>query len=189
LKQSESIVTLKSGNAFAFRQVMEQWQDKVYNTVISIVQNEEDAEDITQEVFVTLYERIEQFREEAALSTWLYRITVSKALDHEKRKRRIKHGGLLKRIFGVKESEEPVHFEHPGILLDNKEKAALLFNAMKQLPDKQRIAFTLHKIEGLSQQEIAAVMNTTVYAVESLQQRARNNLKKILEVYYRNENS
>lgn len=160
------------------------WQDKVYNTAVGIVQNEEDAEDITQEVFVTLYERIEDFREESALSTWIYSITVHKSLDHEKRKKRQKHGGLLKKIFLAKGGDEPVNFDHPGILLDNKEMAAVLFKALKKLPEKQRIAFTLHKLERLSYQEIAAVMDTTVFAVESLQGRAKLNLKRILEKYY-----
>ena len=184
MNQADIIFKLKSGDSTMFKDVVAGWQDKVYNTAISIVQNEEDAEDITQEVFVTLYERINYFREESALSTWIYRITVSKSLDHEKRKKREKHGGLLKKIFLVKEEDEPVNFDHPGILLDNKEKAAVLFKALKKLPEKQRVAFTLHKIEGLSYQEIAAVMNTTLFAVESLQGRAKNNLKSILEKYY-----
>lgn len=184
MSQADTIFKLKSGDTTVFKEVVDSWQNKVYNTAVSIVQNEEDAEDITQEVFVTLYERIGDFREEAALSTWIYRITVSKSLDHEKKRKRLKHGGLIKKIFAVKEEEEPAHFDHPGILLDNKERAAVLFKALKKLPDKQRIAFTLHKVEGLSQQEIASVMDTTVYAIESLQLRAKNNLRKTLNAYY-----
>lgn len=187
MSQADTIFKLKTGDATIFKEVVDTWQDKVYNTAISIVQNEEDAEDITQEVFVTLYERIVDFREESALSTWIYRITVSKSLDHEKRKKRLKHGGLLKKIFSVREDDEPAHFDHPGILLDNKERAAVLFRALKKLPEKQRIAFTLHKVEGLSQQEIAAVMNKTLHAVESLQLRAKSNLRKSLKEFYQQE--
>jgi RNA polymerase sigma-70 factor (ECF subfamily) len=184
LNQADVIFKLKSADAVMFKDVVAAWQDKVYNTAVSIVQNEEDAEDITQEVFITLYERVGDFREESSLLTWIYKITVSKSLDHEKRKKRQKHGGLLKKIFLVRDGDEPVNFDHPGILLDNKERAAVLFKALKKLPEKQRIAFTLHKIEGLSYQEISAVMNTTLFAVESLQARAKNNLKNILEKYY-----
>ncbi len=184
MNQADTIFKLKSGDTAIFKDVVDAWQNKIYNTAVSIVQNEQDAEDITQEVFVTLYERIGDFREEAALSTWLYRITVSKSLDHEKRKKRKKHGGLLRKIFLTKEDDEPVNFDHPGILLDNKEKAAVLFKALKKLPEKQRVAFTLHKLEGLSYQEIASVMNTTLFAIESLQGRAKNNLRTILKNYY-----
>ena len=184
MNQPDIIVRLKQGDKTVYTEVVEQWQHMIYNTALSIVQNEEDAEDITQDVFVALYERIQDFREESTLSTWLYSITVRKALDLEKRKSRQKRGGFLQKIFAVKESEEPVNFNHPGILLDNKENATVLFKALKKLPDKQRIAFTLHKMEGLSYQQIAAVMNTSLYAIESLQVRAKNNLKKILSDYY-----
>ena len=75
-------------------------------------------------------------------------------------------------------------FHHPGIILDNKEKAAVLFRAIQKLPQNQRIAFTLHKVEGLSYQEISDVMQTTVSSVESLLHRAKSNLRKILADYY-----
>jgi RNA polymerase sigma factor (sigma-70 family) len=158
----------------------------IYNTALGIVQNEEDAEDITQEVYITLYEKIADFRKESKLSTWLYTITIRKALDFEKRKKSQKHGGLLKKIFAYKDADEPVSFNHPGIQLDNKEMAAVLFKALKKLPEKQRVAFTLHKLEGLPHQEIADVMQASQTAIESLLVRARNNLKKILRIYYEN---
>ncbi|HMJ46484.1 MAG TPA: RNA polymerase sigma factor [Ferruginibacter sp.] len=168
-----------------FKDIVESWQDMVYNTALGIVQNSEDAEDITQEVFITVYEKLDDFREEALVSTWIYKITVHRALDHEKRKKRQKYGGLLKRIFSLKNEDEPVNFEHPGVQLDNKEKASVLFRSMKKLPDKQRLAFTLQKVEGLNNREIASIMDTTVQAVESLLARARGNLKTILKDYYK----
>lgn len=184
MDKPEIIKGLIRGDQAVFTEVVNEWQHMIYNTALSIVQQNEDAEDITQDVFVTLYEKINEFREESALSTWLYRITVRKALDHEKKKRRRKYGGFLKRIFSIEEKEAPVNFDHPGILLDNKEKASVLFMALKKLPEKQRVAFTLHKMEGLNHQQIAAVMNTSVVSVESLQVRAKNGLKKILKEYY-----
>jgi RNA polymerase sigma-70 factor (ECF subfamily) len=68
--------------------------------------------------------------------------------------------------------------------MEKKEGARDLFKALKKLPDKQRIAFTLHKLEGQSYQEIASIMNTSLYAVESLMARAKTNLKKMLQGYY-----
>ena len=184
MNQADIIFKLKKGDKATFQELVLDWQHKVYNTSLSIVQNEQDAEDITQEVFVKLHGQIADFREEATLATWMYRITLSKSLDHEKRKRRQKHGGLVRRIFSMTPEDEPVNFDHPGILLDNKEKAAALFKALKKLPEKQRVAFTLHKTEGLSYHEIARIMNTSLHAIESLQTRAKNNLKKILKSYY-----
>ena len=78
----------------------------------------------------------------------------------------------------------PAVFDHPGVELEKKEKARELFNVLKNIPDKQRIAFTLHKLEGKSHQEVAEIMNTTLFAVESLISRAKANLKKELIKYY-----
>ncbi len=92
----------------------------------------------------------------------------------------------MQSIFGPGEQEmvEKPDFHHPGVKLDNKEKAAVLFKAINQLPENQRIAFNLHKVEGLSYLEISEVMNTSVAAVESLLHRARLNLRKWLEKHY-----
>lgn len=185
MNEQEIIESLKKGDHFVFNEIVEQRQEMVFNTVLSIVQNDEDADDITQEVFITLYERIRDFNEASTLSTWLYKITIRKALDHEKKKKRKKHGGFINKIFSVKEEEEPANFDHPGVLLDNKERAAVLFKALSKLPEKQRIAFTLHKMEGLSYRQISAIMNTSLFAIESLQGRAKTNLSKILNSYYR----
>ena len=73
------------------------------------------------------------------------------------------------------------------MLLDNKENAAILFKALKKLTQNQRVAFTLHKIEGLSYQEVSAIMEMSLYAVESLMVRAKAGLKKILEQFYQSQ--
>ncbi|MEP7143203.1 MAG: RNA polymerase sigma factor [Ferruginibacter sp.] len=187
MNQSEALINkLKRGDQSGFTAVMDLYQDMVYNTAISIVQNADDADDITQEVFVQVYLSINSFKGESKLSTWLYRITISKALDHEKRKKRKKRFAFVQSLVGGQDNEQlhPVEFNHPGIQLERKERAAELFKALKRLPDKQRVAFTLHKIEGQSYQEIAEIMNTSLYAVESLMGRAKTNLKKLLFNYY-----
>jgi RNA polymerase sigma factor (sigma-70 family) len=184
LNQTDLTAKLITGDPSVFSDIVEQCQAMVYNTILNIVQNEEDAEDLTQDVFIEVYETIRNFRQEAKLSTWMYRIAVNKALDFEKGKKRQKHGGLLKRIFSVGEGEEPASFHHPGAQLDNKEKAAILFKAIKKLPRNQQVAFTLHKIEGLPYKEVADVMEISLQAVESLTGRAKSGLKKILEQYY-----
>lgn len=182
---SEQILVeeLKRGSYEAFKTIVDTYQDMIYNTCLSIVKNEEDAEDLAQEVFVQVYQSIHTFKGESKLSTWLYRIATTKSLDHERKKKRKKRFGFIKSIFGEDAQVEvnPPDFNHPGILLDKKEKATALFKAVDKLPENQRIAFILSKIEGLSYQEISEVMETTVSAVESLLHRAKNNLRKILE--------
>ncbi len=182
------IEQLKNGEESAFRTIVEKWQDMVYNTALGIVQNAEDAEDIAQEAFVQVYQSIHTFKGESKFSTWLYRITIAKALDHERRKKRKKRFGIVKKIFGNAEDEVILpDFQHPGITLDKKENATILFKAIRELPENQRIAFTLHKVDGLSYQEVSEVMKTSVSSVESLMHRAKSNLKKLLENYYKQQ--
>jgi len=185
LNEQELIRGLQNGDATAFRQLVETWQHMVYNTVLSIVQNTGEAEDLAQDVFIQVYQSVAQFRGEAKLSTWLYRIALTKALDAERKKKAKKRmAGFRSWIGAGGEEVEAVHFDHPGVQLDNKEKAAMLFKAMTQLPENQRIAFTLIKSEGLSYEEVASVMNLGVKAVESLMHRAKENLRKKLQQYY-----
>jgi RNA polymerase sigma-70 factor (ECF subfamily) len=83
------------------------------------------------------------------------------------------------------ENNEPTlelpDFNHPGVTLDNKEKASILFKAIKELPENQQIAFILNKVEGLSYQEVADIMKSSLSAVESLLHRAKTNLKENLK--------
>ena len=183
------IERLKQGDEAAFKKIVETWQDMVYNTAIGILQNAEDAEDVSQEVFVQVFESVKSFKAEAKFSTWLYRITVSKALDHLRKKKRKKRFAYIQSIFGANNETviDKPDFHHPGVTLDNKERATTLFKAINQLPENQKIAFTLHKLEGLSYQEISDIMKTSVSSVESLMHRAKNNLKRLLTVDYEKE--
>ena len=178
---------LKKGDEAAFKSIVETWQNMVYNTALGIVQNAEDAEDIAQEVFVQVHQSVSSFKGESKFSTWLYRITVTKSLDHERRKKRKKRFAFVRSLVGDQNEivVNPPDFHHPGVVLDNKEDAAVLFRAIAALPENQRVAFTLNMVEGLSYQEVSEVMKTTVSSVESLMHRAKNNLKKNLEDYYK----
>jgi RNA polymerase sigma factor (sigma-70 family) len=173
---------LRNGDEAAFKFLVKNYQDRVYNTAIGIVQNAEDAEDVAQEVFIQVFRSIHSFKAESKLSTWIYRITTTRALDLLRSRKSKKRFGFLQRLFG--DSNETLYelpdFNHPGVTLDRKENAALLFKAINQLPENQKIAFTLHKLEDLSYQEISEVMQTSVAAVESMMHRAKQNLRKIL---------
>ena len=183
VSELELIQGLRNGEEPAFRYLVDTYKDRVYNTIIGIVQNAEDAEDVTQEVFIQVFRSIHSFKGESKLSTWLYRIATTRSLDLLRSRKSKKRFGFIQRLFG--EGNEPTYeipdFNHPGISLEKKENAAKLFRAIRQLPENQKIAFTLHKLENLSYQEVSEVMNTTVPAVESLLHRARLNLRKKLE--------
>ena len=166
-----------------FKVLFEQQKNRVYNTVLSLLQNAADAEDVTQEVFVKVFEEFEQFRGEAQLQTWIYRIAVNKSLDFLRAQKAKKRSGILVRLFGDDKNDSALDipdFVHPGVVLERKEQSKILFKAIDQLPEAQKSVFVLAKLEGLSYLEIAQVLNTTVPSVESLLFRARTNLKKQL---------
>lgn len=158
----------------------------VYNTALGFLQNAQDAEDTAQEVFIQVFESIGSFKEESKFSTWIYRITVSKSLDHLRKKKRKKRFAFIQSLYGKNEAVmiEPPDFFHPGVKMENKENAAVLFKAIEQLPANQKTAFLLNKIENLSYQEISEVMKSSEPAVDALLQRAKKNLKKTLKEYY-----
>ena len=186
MNETELISLLKKKDREAFKIIVESWQDLVYNTAIGLLQNAEDAEDIAQEVFMQVFESITSFKGESKLSTWIYRITVSKCLDHIRKKKRKKRFAFVQSLYGKNDGMmiEPPDFFHPGIKAENKENAAILFHAIEQLPENQKTAFILNKMENLSYREISDIMKLTEAAVDALLQRAKNNLKKTLKSYY-----
>ena len=185
INETELIAQLKQGDETAFKTIVEQWKDMVYNTILGIVQNETEAEDLAQDVFIKVFEKISTFKGDSKFSTWLYRIATTTALDHLRSKKRKKRFGFLQSLGGGNDEKESIpDFHHPGVSLDNKERAAVLFKAIESLPENQKTAYTLHKLEGLSYRDVSEVLNTTVSAVESLMSRANQNLRKELEEYY-----
>jgi RNA polymerase sigma-70 factor (ECF subfamily) len=177
----------------AFREFIREHQERVYNVVLKRVQSPEDAEEITQDVFVAVFRDPGAFRGESAVTTWLTRIAINKAIDHLRRKQGRGKAGIRFVSLGGGEREdqfEPGDFHHPGVISENREHAAQLFRAMRRLPEKQYTAWMLGEMEGMSYKEIGEVMKLSVASVESLLFRARQNLRKILaDVYPGREDS
>lgn len=154
----------------------------MYNLALGYVQNKEDAEDITQEVFVKLYQHLHKYDATAAsVKTWVYRIAINQCLDFIKARQTKKRFGFVVSLFS-KDSNEPLadakHFNHPGIAAENKELLQKLFSIINQLPPNQRTALLLTRLEERPQKEVAEIMNISVKAVESLLQRARQTVSK-----------
>ena len=183
----ELIEQLRQGDETAFREIVATWQDMVFNTSLGILQQNEDAEDVTQEVFIQVHGSINQFKGDAKFSTWLYRIAVSKSLDHLRKKKRKKRFGFMQSLFGKNDElvYDPPDFHHPGVATEKKEDAQILFKAVKELPENQHIAFVLNKMEGLSYRDISEVMKLSESAVDALLHRAKSNLRRKLEEYYK----
>ena len=185
--EEKFIQQLREGNLNAYQELVAQTSGRIYNIALGLLQNKEDAEDITQEVFVEVYQSVSRFSEKSKLSTWIYRITISKSLELIRRRSRKKRTGIVLSLFGRENHLNVTNtspFYHPGVKLENKERTAVLFRAIEQLPDRQRVAFTLHKLENLNYAEIAEITGISLSSVESLMFRARQNLRKYLSSYY-----
>lgn len=186
MKNEHDLTKLRDGDEQTFKEIVLEYQSMVYNVVLSILKSTEDAEDIAQEVFVEVYLSAHQFKGESKLSTWIYRIALTKAWDYIRFKRRKKRFAPLLSIFSSEEQKtfDIPDFHHPGVELENKERSRILFAAIDKLSENQQTAFILHKIEGQSYHEIATIMDTSLSSVESLMHRAKMNLQKRLKEYY-----
>lgn len=191
MTEHELLIKLQSGDESAFKTLVETHQKRVFNTVLAIIQDFEEAEDVSQEVFMEVYQSVGKFRGDSKISTWLYRIATTKALEQIRKKKTAKRFAFFTSLFG--ESNEILHesadFIHPGIVLEQQENSKALFKAINQLPDNQKVAYSLCNIEGLSYQEITEVMQVSLSSVESLLFRAKTNLRKSLTIYYQSLNT
>lgn len=188
MNEAGIIQRLQQRDKAAFSELVRLWKDNIYNTALGIVQQEQDAADITQDVFLLAWRSIEGFKGNSGIGTWLYRITVNRSRDHLRKLERSRRFAWIRLAWGNDgnpETDVP-DFIHPGVQLEKKQEAAILFAAIRKLPAQQRIAYSLQKVEGLPVSEIAAILELSDGAVESLLQRAKNNLQKSLTIYYQN---
>lgn len=179
------LTQILEGNEKSFAIFVEKYKRKILKTCYGITLDNETAKDLTQDVFLALFESIHKFKGDAKISTWLYKIAINKSLDHLRSKKR-------KQLFNIFEilSDKSSVFEpttdlkqQPDKILENKELNKILMQNLDSLTDKQRVAFTLHKIDDYSHKEIAETMQLSVSAVESLIFLAKKNLKKKLQSY------
>lgn len=178
---SDDIVeNIINGNEEAFRRFYKIYSSIVYNTALSYLQNQEDAEEVTQDVFVTVFRKMHSYRKESKLSTWIYRITVNSSLNYIKKKKRIE------RLKLNAPNNQQIDFVHPGVIIENRENAALIFALIDRLPESQKTAFILGFIEELPRKEVADIMGISLKAVESLLQRAKRNLRETLGDFFPN---
>lgn len=169
----------------SLRDIYDEYKNLVYNLSLQYVHNTEDAQDITQEVFVKVHQSLHTFDERSStFKTWIYRITINQNLDFLKAKGAKKRFSFVISLFGSDSDETPLdpgHFNHPGVQLEDKESVEFLFSLIDQLPEHQRTAIILMKIEGRTQAETGEIMKLSPKAVESLVQRAKQTLSKMID--------
>ncbi|MBS2100076.1 RNA polymerase sigma factor [Carboxylicivirga linearis] len=176
------IKQVKEGNKDAFRQLVVIHHQRVIHICMSFVNHLVDAEDVAQEVFVEVFKSVSSYREEASLSTWLYRLAVNKSLDYLRQKKRKKRG------YGVLSTMENAELANLSVVdsddvsqeLELEERKRILLMAMDKLPERQRVALSLSKLDELPQKEVAEIMSVSEGSVESLLVRAKKKLKEIL---------
>lgn len=187
MNDRELIEKIAAKDHGAFNALIDRYQVLVINTCSNLLGNRDDAEDVAQEVFFQVYKSAEKFRQEAKISTWLYRIAVNRSLNfmrYNKRSRWLK--GLTSLLEDERKQVTDVpasNSARPDVALEKKERNVIVKKAIDSLPEKQRAAFVLHKYEGLSYQEIAGIMQRSLSSVESLIHRAKLNLQKKLVRY------
>lgn len=182
------IAALKAGDETEFRNIVELLQDRVYRICYGFIRSPQEAEDVAQEVFIEVFNSIGDFREAAQISTWVHRIAVTKSIEAIRRRRRKKRLAFLVSDQREEKEQEKIADQsdgsNPAAMLENAEREQVLTRALDSLPDSQRVAFTLHKVEGLSHEEITRIMGNSLASVESLIHRAKASLQKRLYKYY-----
>ena len=186
MQEQELLKRIQSGDHSAFRELYEMYASMVFNVSCRMLGNRHESEDVTQDVFISAYRSIKEFRSDSRLSTWLYRIAVNHCLNHQARKKREKWISLD--VFSSSDADQhssvTISKEHsPDRMLERRETEVIVQNAINTLPKQQRIALVLHRYEGLSYDEIAKIMECSVSSVESRIFRAKQNLYKKLLPY------
>ena len=162
------------GDESTFNTLVQRHKEKVRNIIYITLNNHDLVDDIAQEVFLTVYKNLNNFRFESQFTTWLYRITVNKCKDHLRKMK-------IRNIFSpIKDSEEELGYTiHP----ENMDVSEIVQKAIAKLPEKLRVPLLLKDIEGLSYQEIAESVQCEIGTVKSRIFRAREGLRELLKPY------
>ncbi|MBI4722282.1 MAG: sigma-70 family RNA polymerase sigma factor [Candidatus Stahlbacteria bacterium] len=173
----------KSGDFHSFDELVSRYETKVYNLAYRMLGSQDDAKDILQETFISAFKALNNFREKASFSTWIYRIATNACL--------MKFRTKEPRVISI--DKEPLvaetidWSESLSDTLDREELKKVLDKAISSLPKTHRVVFVLRDIEGLSSSEASKVLNISIAAVKSRLHRARLYLREKLSKYLRGE--
>ena len=187
MSDQETIERGLSGDTDQFSNLVRKYQSRIISLCMGFVHQKEDADDLSQEIFIKIYQSLKRYRGDASFSTWIYRIAINIALNYVKNKSK---KNIFQRIddlmssTGKSNTLQTVSMDtaDPEQILIDTQKREMVNNALNSLPENQKIAIVLSKYDDLPQKEIAIIMNTTEGAVEALLQRAKVNLREKLAV-------
>ncbi len=184
--EAEFIERLKAGDAAAFDTLVTRYTHDIYALLFRITNDAEEAGDLTQETFLSVFKTIRKFRGEADLKTWLFRIAINQSRNRFRWWTRRQRGKTISLDAPFGESETPLQetilgsFVNPEEKILRREREKVLTNALRELPDIFREAVVLCDIEGLSYEEIASVLEVNIGTVKSRIARGREVLRKKL---------
>lgn len=178
MKEEGLIEKVKEGNLRAFRQIVEQYKGIVYTIAYDILKVHEDAEDVSQEVFLKVYHSIGTFRGESKFSSWIHRIAVNLSLNHRRKMNRRILDSMNEKVEETIDGGNNTYAETERLELSKK-----IENALNSLTEKQRTTFVLKHYHNLSLKEIADAMGCSVGTVKSQLFRALQKLQGLLEKY------
>jgi len=166
-----------------FRKLYQLFHVRIYHLALGFFPVDEDALDATQEIFLRVFSSISSYRSESQLHTWIYAVALNYCKMEKRRQNSARRFAFFEKLISSEKytKSELVHWEHPGISYENKERATRLLKAIHQLSPAQRDAVLLLRYEELSYKEASVIMNVSVSALESLISRAMANLRKILK--------
>jgi RNA polymerase sigma-70 factor (ECF subfamily) len=163
---------IRAGDQSAYRRLVHRHLKRTYALARRMCGSDAEAEDITQEAFLQVWQRRDRWTDEGAkFTTWLYRVVVNRCIDHRRRPA----GEDLDAV-----AEPPDTAPDAVHAIQRRQVSARLEAARERLPKQQQVALTLFYYEGLSNADIASVMQISVTAVESLLKRARQQLRQLL---------
>ena len=183
----ELVDLLKQGDTTAFSELVDRHYSKVYQLALKLTRNETDAEDVLQETFLRVFHRIETFRGEAAFSSWLYRIAANACFAKLGDRRKHEHLNIDDFYPEFENGRLPPTSDwsrQPDSVVLSKEAADVMDEAVAQLPEDFRVVFVLRDVEGLSNAQVAQILDLTVAAVKSRLHRARLALRRKLAEYF-----
>ncbi|MGA2667830.1 MAG: RNA polymerase sigma factor [Ignavibacteria bacterium] len=159
---SDLINAFKNGDIKGYNEIVRKYQQQVYWVIRKIVNSHDDADDITQEVFIKVYSALKNFREESNLFTWLYRIATNYSINHIKKVK-------SKNVVSIEVVTDPIETDDKKTdeLMDEEKRRALLMEAISTLPAQQRAVFNLRYYEELSYEEIAGIMKRSVGGIKA----------------------
>jgi len=176
----EIIKQILLGDKNKYTILVEKYQQMIFRTCMGFLHNKDDAEDLTQEIFIQAYLSLAHFKNKSAFSTWIYKIAVNASLNKIRKSLRNIILQRLDTLAGAgKNYELSVPFtitDNPESILISQEQTGLVMKTLDTLPENQRTAIVLSKYDDMSQKEVAEIMNISESAVEALLYRAKKNL-------------